>query len=97
MEEGPGLELRKENRGLKGLQGCDRDTLDCVHILATVNSAAMNIQLSHSVMSDCLQLHEAHQASLSITNSQSLLKLMSIELVVPSKYLILCRPRLLLP
>lgn len=26
MEEGPGLELREENRGLKGFQGCDRDT-----------------------------------------------------------------------
>ena len=26
MEEGPGLELSQENRGLKGLQGCDRDT-----------------------------------------------------------------------
>ena len=26
MEEGPGLELRQENRGLKGLQGCDGDT-----------------------------------------------------------------------
>ena len=26
MEEGPGLKLRQENRGLKGLQGCDRDT-----------------------------------------------------------------------
>ena len=32
------------------------------------------------------------QASLSITNSQSLLKLMSIELVMPSNHLILCRP-----
>ena len=40
---------------------------------------------------------EAHQASLSITNSQSLLKLMSIELVMPSNHLILCRPLLLLP
>ena len=38
----------------------------------------------------------AHQASLSITNSQSLLKLMSIELVMPSNHLILCRPLLLL-
>ena len=37
------------------------------------------------------------QASLSITNSQSLLKLMSIELVMPSNHLILCRPLLLLP
>ena len=38
-----------------------------------------------------------HQASLSITNSQSLLKLMSIALVMPSNHLILCRPLLLLP
>ena len=39
----------------------------------------------------------AHQASLSITNSQSLCKLMSIELVMPSSHLILCRPLVLLP
>ena len=39
----------------------------------------------------------AHQASLSITNSQSLLKLMSIELVMSSNHLILCCPLLLLP
>ena len=39
----------------------------------------------------------AHQASLSITNSQCLFKLMSIELVMPSNNLILCRPLLLLP
>ena len=39
----------------------------------------------------------AHQASLSITNSQSLLKLMSIELVMPSIHLILCHPLLLPP
>ena len=38
----------------------------------------------------------AHQASLSIINSQSLLKLMSIELVMPSNHLILCCPLLLL-
>ena len=37
------------------------------------------------------------QASLSITNSRSSLKLMSIELVMPSSHLILCRPLLLLP
>ena len=40
---------------------------------------------------------EAHQASLSITNSQSLLKLMSIESVMPPNQLILCHPLLLLP
>ena len=38
-----------------------------------------------------------HQASLSITNSRSLLKLMPIESVMPSSHLILCRPLLLLP
>ena len=39
----------------------------------------------------------AHQTSLSITNSQSLLKLMSIESMMPSNHLILCHPLLLLP
>ena len=39
----------------------------------------------------------AHQASLSITSSQSLLKLMSIESLMPSNHLILCRPLPLLP
>ena len=39
----------------------------------------------------------ARQASLSITNSRSLLKLMSIELVMPSNHLILCHPLHLLP
>ena len=39
----------------------------------------------------------ARQASVSITNSQSLLKLMSIELVMPFNHIILCHPLLLLP
>ena len=39
----------------------------------------------------------ALQASLSITNSRSLLKLMSVELVMPSNHLIICRPLLLPP
>ena len=39
----------------------------------------------------------AHQASLSITNPQSLLKLMSIKSVMPSNHLILCHPLLFLP
>ena len=45
----------------------------------------------------CNPMDEAHQASLSITNSRSLLKLMSIESVIPSNHLILCRPLLLPP
>ena len=42
-------------------------------------------------------LFRSRQASLSITNSRSLLKLMPIESVMPSSYLILCHPHLLLP
>ena len=50
-------------------------------------------------MSNSLRPHglAAHQASLSITNSRSLLKLMSIESVMTSSHLILCHPLLLLP
>ena len=42
-------------------------------------------------MSDNLRLHEARQASLSNINSRSLLKLMSIESVMPSNLLIFCQ------
>ena len=45
----------------------------------------------------CNPITAAHQASLSITNSQSLPKLMSIESVMPSNHLILCCPLLLPP
>ena len=55
-----------------------------------------SVQFSHSVMSDSLQPHVLQQA-LSITNSQSLLKLMSIESVMPPNYLILCHPLLFSP
>ena len=50
-------------------------------------------------MSESLQLHglQQTQVSLSITTSQSLLKLMSIELVMPCNHLILCHPLLLPP
>ena len=55
-------------------------------------------QFSHSVMSDSATTWTAAcQASLLITNSQSFLKLMSIELVMPSNHLILCHSLLLLP
>ena len=60
-------------------------------------------KLFSSVQSlSCVWLFEtpwtaARQASLSITNSRSSLKLMSVESVMPSSHLILCRPLLLLP
>ena len=54
-----------------------------------------------SVTQSCLTLCDtmttAHQTSLSITNSRSSLRLTSIESVMPSSHLILCRPLLLLP
>ena len=55
-----------------------------------------SVQFTHSVVSNSLWT-AALQASLSITNSWSLLKLMSIQSVMPSNYLILCCPFLLLP
>ena len=55
-------------------------------------------QFSRSVVSDsATPWIAAHQASLSITNSWSSLKLMSIESVMPSSHLILCHPLFLLP
>ena len=60
------------------------------------------ITLSSVQSLSCVQLFAtpwtaAHQASLSITNSRSLLKLMSIVSVMPSNHLILCHPLILLP
>ena len=56
-----------------------------------------SIQLLSCVQLFAIPWAAARQASLSTTNSQSLLRLMSIELVMPSNHLILCRPLLLLP
>ena len=59
-----------------------------------------SVQFSHSVMSDSLRPHGLHHARPpcpSPTNSRSLLKLMSIESVMPSSHLILCHPLLLPP
>ena len=66
-----------------------------------IHNIALHLYSSVQSLS-CVQLFAtpwttACQASLSITNSQNLPKLMSIESVMPSDYLILCRPLLLLP
>ena len=70
----------------------------CIFILPCLNF----FQFSSFQPLSCVQLFVTlwtlvHQASLSITNCQSLLKLMSIESVMPSKHLILRCPLLLLP
>ena len=56
-----------------------------------------SVQLLSHVLLFATPWTTARQAFLSITNSQSLLKLMSIESVMPSNHLILCRPLLLPP
>ena len=62
-------------------------------------SRSLTVEFSCPVMSNSLRTHrlQARQASRSITNSQSLLKLMSIKSVMPSNHLILYRPLFLLP
>ena len=63
-----------------------------------VFSKFSSLQFSHSVVSDsATPWIAACQASLPISNSRRLLKLMSVESVMPSKHIILCRPLLLLP
>ena len=71
-------------------------------VLQTEHTQKVSTQISSVQLLSCVRLFAtpwtaAHQASLSITNSWSLLKLMSIESVVPSNHLILCRPLLLPP
>ena len=75
----------------------------CLYILSLWRSlfftyiSISSVQFSCSVMSDfATPWTAARQASLSITNFWSLLKLVSIELVMPSNHLILCCPLLLL-
>ena len=68
----------------------------CRNFCQVAKFAAPFPQFSHSVVSDTVTpWSAAHQASLSITNSRSLLKLMSIKSVIPSNHLILCHPLLL--
>ena len=64
-----------------------------------VKASHLSVSVS-SVAQSCLTLCDwtvAGQASLSITNFRSLLKLISVKSVMPSNHLILCRPLLLLP
>ena len=63
----------------------------------TLSSLLSSVQSRSRVQLFLTSWTAAHQAFLSITNSQNLLKLMSIELVMASNHLILCHPLLLLP
>ena len=65
--------------------------------LTYMQSQSSLLQLLSCVQCFATPWTEAHQASLSITNSQSLFKLTSIESMMPSNHLILCHPLLLSP
>ena len=60
-------------------------------------SSVQSSSVAQSCLTLCNPMKHSMEASLSITNSQSLPKLMSIESVMPSNHLILCRPLLLPP
>ena len=68
----------------------------CVYVFVLVTQFS-SVQLLSPVGLFVTAWTTAHQASLSITNSRSLNKLMSIESVMPSNHLILCCPLLLFP
>ena len=69
-----------------------------VHFLCTLTDGDVRVQFSHSVVSDfATPWTAARKSSLSIINSRSLLELMSIEFIMPSNHLILCRSLFLLP
>ena len=68
-----------------------------VSVVQQSQSAISSVQSLSCVQLFATPWNAACQASLSITNSQSFLKLKSIELVMPSNHVILCHPLLLLP
>ena len=71
--------------------------LTLVFVCPSFSKSFQSVQSLSRVQLFATPWTEARQASLPITNSRSLLKLMSIELVMPSSHLILCRPLFLLP
>ena len=74
------------------------DTRDLIGVSMGQAGQFSSVQFSHAVVSDsATPWIAARQVSLSITNSQSSPKLMSMESMMPSSHLILCHPLLLLP
>ena len=73
----------------------DTRSFELLALLSVLVSQFSSVQLLSHVQLFATPWTGACQASLSITNSQSLLELMSIELVMPSNHLILCHPLLL--
>ena len=87
-------EKEKKKKDILGAQ-VRAETVERTESFGATPCSISSVQFTGSVVSDLCTA--ARQASLSITNSWSLLKLRSIELVMPSNHFILCRLLLLLP
>ena len=85
------------NRGWGGAVKLSQEQSCCVSQETALSTATSPVQSLSRVRLSAAPWIAAHQASLSVTNSQSLLRLLSIESVMPSNHLILCRPPLLPP
>ena len=92
-----GCIMRGTNFVLRGLNYINRDIWLNRKMRLMRSFQFSSVQLLNRVRLFATPWIAACQASLSINNSQSSLKLMSIKLVMPSSHLILCRPLLLLP
>ena len=96
------LKLLAGTAGFESLTGTGGSISELIHMAFGRSPQSLSIGMlvtllfSVSVVSDSLQPHGLHQTSLSITNSRSLLKLITTEWVMPSNHLVLCRPLLLL-
>ena len=71
--------------------------VECIIFCNINNTSVQFIWVDQSCPTLCDPMNHSSQASLSITNSQSSLRLTSIQSVMPSSHLILCRPLLLPP
>jgi len=91
--------IRLKVKGIlkKILNGCELIYFRHKPVLSLAKYGISSVQSLSHIQLFATPWTVARQASLSITNSQSLLKLMSLELVMPSNNLILCHPLFLLP
>ena len=97
------MKLTKRNQSLKTvIWKCFKELKEKIKNVVINLKKENSVSVPFSLVTSHVQLFvtpwmAAHQAFLSISNSQSLLKLMSIKSVIPSNHLILCRLLLLLP
>ena len=92
-----GTTVSAKNKLVKEIARCPIFKGFMIHLLPIFVNLYSSVQLLSHVQLFETPWTTACQASLSITNSWSLLKLMSIESVMPSNHLILCHPLLFLP